>query len=90
MQTVEALRGAPRFGADDAPISIVHGTADETVPFRRAEDLRDIYIDSAVPFAFHPLDGEPHGAWDATIDGKSLFELAFDFIVQQQGLSVVD
>lgn len=90
VQTVEALRGAPRFGANDAPISIVHGTADETVPFRRAEDLRDIYTDSAVPFAFHPLDGEPHGAWEATIDGKSLFELAFDFIVQQQGLGVVD
>ena len=32
------------------------------------------------------LEGSGHGAWDATIDGKSLSDLSFDFLVEQQGL----
>jgi acetyl esterase/lipase len=86
---VEALNGGDsRFDATDAPISIVHGTADPTVTFDKAEQLEAAYAETGVPYAYHPLPGAGHGAWQYVLDGKSLFELAFDFIVEQQELSV--
>lgn len=33
-------------------------------------------------------DAWGHGAWKATVDGKSLFDLSFDFVVRRQGLVV--
>ena len=86
---VEALNGGDsRFDATDAPISIVHGTADPTVAFDKAEQLEAAYAETGVPYAYHPLPGAGHGAWQHAPDGKSLFELAFDFIVEQQELPV--
>lgn len=89
MEILQAIDGVSRFDVTDAPVSIVHGTADETVPFTEGEKVRDAYIDTGVPYAFYPLEGLGHGAWDATVDGMSLRELAFDFIVEQQGLTVL-
>jgi len=89
VQVVEGLNGGEsRFDPTDAPISIVHGTADPTVPFALAEQLKAAYAETGVPYAYHPLEGAGHGAWRSEVDGMSLFELAFDFIVEQQGLSV--
>jgi acetyl esterase/lipase len=88
VDTLEALDGVSRFDATDAPISIVHGTKDPAVPIAAGEKLRDEYIETGVPYAFYPLQGEGHGPWEATVDGKSLEELAFDFIVEQQDLTV--
>jgi hypothetical protein len=34
------------------------------------------------------LEGEGHGAWDAEVNGKGLFEMSFDFIVDRQNLMV--
>jgi para-nitrobenzyl esterase len=86
---VEALNGGDsRFDPTDAPISIVHGTADPTVTFDNAEQLEAAYAETGVPYAYHPLPGAGHGAWQYVLDGKSLFELAFDFIVEQQQLPV--
>jgi dipeptidyl aminopeptidase/acylaminoacyl peptidase len=66
----------------------VHGTEDKTVPFTQAEIIRDTYDNNGVPYEFHPLDGEGHSPWQATVDGKSLLELAFDFIVKTQKLNL--
>jgi acetyl esterase/lipase len=89
VQVVEALNGGDsRFDPTDAPISIVHGTADPTVTFDKAEQLEAAYAATGVPYAYYPLQGAGHGAWQYELDGKSLFELAFDFIVGQQELSV--
>lgn len=44
----------------------------------------DIETDPECPFE----DGWGHSAWDATVDGRSLTELAFAFIVDHQGLAV--
>ena len=86
---VEALNGGgSRFDATDGPISIVYGTADPTVTFDKAEQLEAVYAETGVRYAYHPLPGAGHGAWEYVLDGKSLFELAFDFIVEQQELSV--
>jgi hypothetical protein len=39
-------------------------------------------------FIFYPLEGSGHGAWGATVDGKSLSDLSFDFIVGNQDLNI--
>ncbi len=80
--------GRQRFDATDAPIMIVHGTEDPTVEFINAIELRDNYISTGVHYAYYPLQGYGHGAWNATVDGKRLEKLSFDFIVEQQNLTV--
>jgi len=77
-----------RFDSNDAPILIAHGTEDPTVPFSKAEELKAIYQANGVPYVFYPLKGLRHGPWNATVDGKHLEELSFDFIVEQQKLTV--
>ena len=86
---LESIDGVSRFDASDPPMCIVHGTADETVPIAAGEALRDTYIELGIPYAYYPLEGAGHGPWEATFDGQTLHELAFDFIVEQQGLTVV-
>ncbi|MEM6317132.1 MAG: prolyl oligopeptidase family serine peptidase [Bacteroidota bacterium] len=83
---LEKVYGRQRFDENDAPVMIAHGTTDAIVDFDRAEALRDEYEATGVPFEFYPLVGEAHSAWDATVNGQSLEELSFDFIVAQQGL----
>lgn len=88
LEALEALDGRSRFDESDAPVSIVHGTQDRTVAFSEAEALRDAYMQTGVPFAFHPLEGAGHGPWSAEVNGMSLPELAFEFVVEQQALQV--
>jgi len=88
---LDALRevfGHQRFDSNDPSLFIAHGDKDPTVPFSRAEDLKSIYEANGVPFAYYPLKGKGHGAWNATINNKRLEELAFDFIVEQQKLTL--
>ena len=88
VELLEMLDGRSRFDATDAPVSIVHGTEDPTVSFDEAEKLRDAYETTGVDYVFHPLEGRGHGVWGATIDGMTLPESAFAFVVEQQGLIV--
>jgi para-nitrobenzyl esterase len=88
LRTLQALDGRSRFDASDPPVSIIHGTADTTVPFSEAEALRDAYRSSGVGFDFHPLQGLGHGPWGARVDGLTLEQLAMAFVVKTQGLSV--
>ncbi|WP_246834428.1 alpha/beta hydrolase [Leptospira levettii] len=88
MTYLQAITGQSRFDINDPPVSIVHGTADADVPFTQAEALRDAYIASGASYEFNPLVGAGHGAWTATINGKSLSENAFQFITTKQKLTV--
>lgn len=88
MTYLQAIDSQSRFDANDPPISIVHGTADADVPFSQAEALRDAYISTGAPYEFNALAGAGHGAWSATINGRSLSENAFLFITQRQNLRV--
>lgn len=88
MEILELIDGTSRFDASDAPVSIVHGKADLTVPYEEAEKLRLAYKATGVPYAIHALSATGHGAWGAIVDGQNLRELAFDFVVEQQGLTV--
>lgn len=90
IKMLEWIGLANHFDRKDAPILVVHGTADQTVNYNRAEEIVTAYEETGAHYKFIPLEGAPHSAWDAVSDGKSLNVLAFDFIVAQQGLVVVE
>ncbi len=87
---LEGTYGLDRFDPSDPPLCIIHGTEDVTVPFFNALVLESTYLGTGVPYVLHPLEGAGHGPWGASLDGQNLFELSFDFVVQQQGLNVQD
>ena len=86
VEVLAALDKRDRFDDKDAPVSIIHGTADPTVPFTEAEKLKAAYEGTGVPFDWHPVQNGKHAIWGKQIDGKSLDELAFAFVLKQQGL----
>ncbi|MEO8084968.1 MAG: alpha/beta hydrolase [Ardenticatenales bacterium] len=45
------------------PLAIVHGTADNVVPFTEATKLRDRAEAVGVPYVFHPLEGKGHAPY---------------------------
>jgi para-nitrobenzyl esterase len=87
---LETVYGLERWDNTDTPISIVHGTADDVVLFSNAIEIKENYEFTGVPFVFYPLDGLGHGPWGATVDGKTLSELAFEFIVDIQSLDTFE
>ena len=88
LNVLEMMDGVDRFDPSDAPISIVHGTEDPTVPFSEAEAIQAAYDSTGATYEWHPLEGKGHGPWEATIDGQPLFESAADFIIETQSLTV--
>lgn len=88
VRMLELMTPGDRFDVTDAPISIVHGTEDPAVPFTQAEEIMAEYDKTGVEYAWYPLEGAGHGPWEAKVEGQSLTDLAFDFIVLQQGLDV--
>jgi len=86
--TNNTIYGYNRFDPTDAPIMIAHGTLDPTVQYSEALALRDNYIATGANYVLYTLENRGHGPWDATVNGKSLSELSFDFIVTQQNIVV--
>lgn len=82
----KAIYSQELFDSEDPILYKAHGTADQTVPFTSALDLLDIYETIGVEMKLDTLIGIGHGNFDATLDGKRLEELAFDFIVSNQNL----
>ena len=90
---LESVYGVDRFDPGDPTLFIAHGTADSTVVFSNGELLQETWETHGIPHVFYPLEGAGHGPWDATVPDENgapqtLFELAFDFVVSQQGLTV--
>lgn len=88
IDVLEDIYGHQRFGNNDVPILIAHGTNDATIPFTEAENLRNEYINNGINYKFYALQGFGHGPWNATVNGKSLGDLSFDFITEQQNIRV--
>jgi acetyl esterase/lipase len=88
VKVLELVYGLQRFDSNDAPILIAHGTNDSIVDFSSAELLKSKYQITGVDYEFYPLDGFGHSAWDATVNGKSLSDLAFQFIILEQGITI--
>ena len=58
------------------------------MPYQRALDLKEEYKKSGAPHVLYPLLGKGHGPWKAKVGSKSLGDLAFEFITEQQGIGV--
>ena len=83
-----------RYDASDPELFMGHGTAQDLVtPYEEALELQSIYNSLAIYNKLATLtkpNGEPigHGAWNGIVDGKGLFELTFDFLIDRQNLTV--
>jgi acetyl esterase/lipase len=88
IEALELIYGYQRFDQNIPAIFIAHGTEDTTVPFSNADDLKTIYEINEANYVFYPLEGRGHGAWNATIGGKSVSDLSFEFIIDEQNLMV--
>ena len=71
--------GIPLMEPGEAPVIIVHGTADRTVPYREAEDIRDRAELVGVPYRFEPIEGADHGTYTFSPTLKSWVA---DFLVE--------
>ncbi|MEM6818613.1 MAG: alpha/beta hydrolase [Pseudomonadota bacterium] len=85
---LEIVDGTRRWDLSDAPLSIVHGTEDLTVPYTEAEALVNIYTDTGAYFELITLEGAGHGAWNTMYNGQRLEPLAFDFVTRMLGIDV--
>ncbi|MEM8983926.1 MAG: alpha/beta hydrolase [Pseudomonadota bacterium] len=85
---LDLVDGRSRWGPEDAPLSIVHGTADATVAYEQALELVDVYQTTGAAYELVTLDGAGHAAWNATVDGQSLTALGFSFITRMLELDV--
>ena len=103
MQILGDVYDHDRFDSTDAPLLIVHGTADLTSDYTNAQELENIYNTNGVHNDLVPLQDAGHGAWgfefdDGTtfpelsfdFDGTTLPELSFAFITAKLELDVVD
>jgi acetyl esterase/lipase len=88
LELLEKMYGYKRFNSSNPSLFIAHGVEDHTVDYSNAEKLKNIYQQNGVPYVFYPLAGFGHNAGKATVNGKNLEQLAFDFIVSQQKLVV--
>ena len=88
IEILELVYGYQRFNSNNPSLFITHGTEDTTVPFTSAEDLKTIWETNEIDFVYYPLEGKGHGPWGATVNGKSLSDLSFDFVVNNQNLNV--
>jgi len=86
----ELVYGLNRYDGSDPELFMAHGTQDvnPSTPYSEALELKEIYDPLGVYSQLVPLEGEGHGAWHAEVDGKGLFELTFDFLVERQNLVI--
>ena len=91
---VYSLEQYERYDANDPGLFMGHGEAEDLqTPYAGALELQEIYNDLGLHSELNTLllpDGSPagHGAWDAVVDGKGLFELTFEFLVERQSLDL--
>ena len=90
LELFEAIYGLSRYDGGDPELFMAHGTNDvnPSTPFSEAVELQAIYDPLGVHNELVPLEDKGHGAWNATVNGKGLFELSFDFLVESQSLIV--
>ena len=89
LDVFEAVYGLDRFDANDPELFMAHGDGKDLVtPYEGALALQDIYDSLNIHSELVTLEGHGHGAWNAVVDGKGLFELSFTFLVERQNLDL--
>ena len=93
-EAVYDLEQYDRYDPNDPELFMGHGTANDPVtPYEEALELQSIYDSLGIYNNLATLlqpNGEPagHGAWNGIVEGKGLFELTYDFLVERQKLNV--
>jgi para-nitrobenzyl esterase len=99
-ESVYQLNQYDRYDVNDPELFMAHGEAyDPVTPYQEALELQDIYNSLGiynelatimVPSISNPtvLVDAGHGAWDGEVNGKGIFELSFDFLVERQNLTI--
>ena len=78
-----------RYDENDPELFMAHGDGNDPVtPYEGALVLEDIYESLGIHSELVTLEGHGHGAWNAVVDGKGLFELSFDFLMERQNLTL--
>ena len=78
-----------RYDGDDPELFMAHGDGNDPVtPYEGALALQDIYNSLNIHNELVTLEGHGHGAWNAVVDGKGLFDLSFEFLVERQNLTL--
>lgn len=90
LELFEQVYGLSRYDISDPELFIVHGTEDPAVLYTEAEELVHLYDSTGAYVELNTLDSLGHGAWNATLNDKSLSELSFEFLVTQQELILSD
>ncbi len=91
-EKVYGLEQYDRYDVNDPELFMGHGQADDPqTPYAEALELDSIYnslgIYSELKTLLLPGGAEAgHGAWTGEVDGKGLFEMSFDFLVNRQNL----
>ncbi len=91
---VYGLEQYDRYDSNDPELFMAHGTAvDPVTPYEEALELQSIFDSLGIHNQLSTLttpNGAPagHGAWNGVVDGKGLFELTFDFLVERQELDI--
>ena len=89
LDVFEGVYGLNRYDNKDPELFMAHGDQyDPVTPYEEAVELQGIYNSLGVHSKLVTLEGFGHGAWNATVNGKGLFEMSFDFIVERQNLKV--
>lgn len=95
---VYQLQQYDRYNANDPELFIGHGEAyDPVTPYEEALKLQEIYkslgLYNELKTLLVPSESDStvlvpagHGEWDGEVDGKGLFEMTFDFLVDRQQL----
>ncbi|MBD0402110.1 alpha/beta hydrolase [Flammeovirga sp. EKP202] len=78
-----------RFETTSLPsFLIVHGMEDTTVDYAEGIALREELFNRKSNYSFYGIEGRGHGPWGAIVNGMTLEELAFNFMVEHQNLIV--
>ena len=89
LDLLEAVYNIDPYDSNDPELFMAHGNEfDPVTPYEEAIELQDIYDSLGIYSELETLDGYGHGAWNAEVNGKDLFELSFDFLVERQNLNV--
>ena len=89
LDVFEMVYGFDRFDANDPELFMAHGDAEDPVtPYEGSVAIQDIYGSLGIHSELVTLEGKGHGAWDAKVGGKGLYELSHDFLVERQGLDL--
>ena len=89
IELYNTVYGVDRYDANDPELFMAHGDGNDPVtPYEGALVLQDTYEALGIHSELVTLEGHGHGAWNAVVDGKGLFDLSFAFLMERQSIEL--